>query len=130
MKLLILTSSFPPEAEGAATHLPEMAAALQKRGHRVHVLAIVNRHEVRDSFSFRVKRISRSQVRFIRDLRILFQLIREARKCNVFYIYGIWWQAALVAAFIFFVPWTVIVIVSRRSMERRIRDRIVEGDDR
>jgi glycosyltransferase involved in cell wall biosynthesis len=97
MKVLILTSAFPPEAEGAATHLPEMAAALQSKGHRIQVLAQVNRHEVRDSYSFRVRRISRSQFRLVRDLRVLFTLFKICRKCDAIYTYGIWWQASLVS---------------------------------
>ncbi|MGE4157790.1 MAG: glycosyltransferase family 4 protein [Planctomycetota bacterium] len=97
MKIAILTSAFPPEAEGAATHLPELAQALQERGHRVQVVAVVNRQEIRDSYPFRVRRISRSQFPLVRDARILMHLIRAARKSQVLYAYDLWWQASLAA---------------------------------
>jgi len=126
MRILFLTSAFPPEAEGAATHLPEIAEALQQKGHRVDVLAIVNRHEVKDTYSFRVKRISRSQVSLVRNFRILWQLVKEGRKANVFYTYGVWWQAAI-ASMITGTPW-VVKFTGDKLWEESVENNQTEAD--
>lgn len=126
MRILFLTSTFPPESEGAATHLPELAESLQQVGHRVRVLAVVNRHEIKDAYPFSVKRISRSQVSLIRNIRVLWNLINEGRKSQVIYTYGIWWQA-LVASFITGRPW-VIKYVGDRIWEEQIERGLTTED--
>ena len=126
MRILFLTSAFPPESEGAATHLPELAESLQQVGHRVRVLAVVNRHEIKDAYPFRVKRISRSQVSIVRNLRVLWHLINEGRKSQIIYTYGIWWQA-LIASFITGRPW-VIKFVGDEIWEEQIEKQLTTED--
>jgi 1,2-diacylglycerol 3-alpha-glucosyltransferase len=126
MRILFLTSAFPPESEGAATHLPELAESLQLAGHRVRVVAVVNRHEIKDTYPFRVKRISRSQFWPVRQIRVLFTLINEGRRSQVIYSYGIWWQA-LLAALITGRPW-VIKFVGDQIWEEEIENEGTQDD--
>jgi len=126
MRILFLTSAFPPESEGAATHLPELCESLQQSGHRVSVLAVVNRHEIKDTYPFRVKRISRSQVSLVRSLRVLWNLINHGKKAQVIYTYGVWWQAA-VASFITGTPW-VIKFVRDNIWEEQVEKGLTQDD--
>lgn len=96
MRLLIVTGIFPPDAGGPATYVPQIAAALAERGHRVTVLTLSDGADHEDArHMFRVVRMPRRQLRLIRLLRTIFAMLKLGWESDLLFINGLAMEATL-----------------------------------
>ena len=87
MRVLIVTSIFPPEVGGPATYVPMLAAGLHERGHMVKILTLSEPRQMQhqDKYTFEVVRVSRAGPRSRRALRLLKEAARLAGNADVVY---------------------------------------------
>lgn len=96
MQILIVTGIFPPDAGGPATYVPQIAAALAERGHRVTVLTLSDGADHEDArHMFRVVRVPRRQLRLIRWLRTIFAVLKLGWESDLLFINGLAMEATL-----------------------------------
>ena len=85
MRVLIVTSIFPPDIGGPATYVPMIARALHDRGHGVTVVTGSDRDDLgsADGLPFSVVRLNRQRSRLIRKLEAFKRIYKLARGVDV-----------------------------------------------
>ncbi len=96
LKILITTGIFPPDIGGPATYVPRIAAALAGRGHRVTVVAPMDRGipDPVEQPAYRLVRFPRpKRVRYLNFFvemgRAVWAVWRESRHCDVIFHNGL-----------------------------------------
>lgn len=96
MKVLLVTSIFPPDIGGPATYVPQVAQALSERGHQIIVVTLGDRVDHDDRiYPFRVIRLPRRIFKPWRWLRTVAVLVRLGRRSDVLFVNGLAMEAAL-----------------------------------
>ena len=87
MRVLIVTSIFPPEIGGPATYVPMLATGLHERGHTVKVLTLSEPEHMRhrDTYPYEIVRVSGAGPRPRRALSLLKETARLAGNADVVY---------------------------------------------
>lgn len=90
VKVLIVSGIFPPDIGGPATFVPEIASALQGRGHQVAVVTLSDRGvgTVADRL-FTVMRVPRRTPWPWRQIRTVLQIASAGRSCDLLFINGL-----------------------------------------
>lgn len=96
MRILIVTSIFPPDVGGPATYVPHIATWLCARGHGVIVLTLSEGEGSEDIGNpLRVQRLKRKQFKPWRWLRTIHEILRHGRHCDLLFVNGLAMEAAL-----------------------------------
>ena len=89
MKILILTSIYPPDIGGPATYLPILAEGLIKRGHQVRILTLGQSEENRRAVEVcPVYRIDRQQTIPARFMKVAGEILRLGRAGDLLFVNG------------------------------------------
>jgi len=99
MKVLIVTGIFPPDIGGPARHVPILASNLVKNGYDVTgVITLAdNKKSGHRVYNFKVVRISRSQNRFIRTMKLIWEIYKLSKGADVVYLNGLVFEGILAA---------------------------------
>ena len=96
MKVLIVTGIFPPDIGGPATYVPQVAAALARRGHQITVLTLSDETcSFCPEYTFPVVRLPRWAFKPWRWLRAVAEIIRLGREVDVLFVNGLALEAVL-----------------------------------
>ncbi len=95
MRILVVTGIFPPDIGGPATYVPQVAASLAKRGHRITTLTLADRVDHRDQYPFKVVRLARQRFKPWRWVRTIFEIARLGRDADLLFVNGLAMEAAL-----------------------------------
>ena len=96
MRVLLVSGIWPPDVGGPASHAPELAAWLQRRGHRVEVLTTVDAAPRVESYP--VHWVSRRLPPGVRHAAVVAQVAWRARRADVVYATSMVGRASLAAA--------------------------------
>ena len=102
MRILIVTGIFPPDIGGPATYVPEIAKALQERGHEVSVVTTSEPEWLEfndDEHTFPVYRMNRRRPLGLRSFHFARVISHHARKADVVLANGLLPEAT-VASFL------------------------------
>ena len=98
MKILIVTGIFPPDIGGPATYVPEIAKALQQRGHQVTVVTGAEpEHLHRDDgrHPFPVHRVNRRTNLLYRSFQFIKTIFHHIKKADVVFANGVFVETTL-----------------------------------
>jgi glycosyltransferase involved in cell wall biosynthesis len=93
LRVLIVSGIWPPDVGGPASHAPELAGFLQRRGHEVEVVTTAPRAPVPESYP--VRWTSRRIPVGLRHLASAATIGRRARAAEVVYSTGMYGRCAL-----------------------------------
>jgi glycosyltransferase involved in cell wall biosynthesis len=124
VKVLIVSGIWPPDVGGPASHAPEVAEALQARGHEVEVVTMADRAPAATPYA--VHWVSRQLPRGLRHARAALLVARAARRADVVYSTGMAGRSALGSA----LARTPLVqkLTSDPTYERSLRYGLYGGD--
>jgi len=95
LRVICVTSIFPPDIGGPATYLPQICEALSARGHRVTLVTLSDSTAASDGYPFQVVRVPRRTFRPWRSLRTTVMLARLSRQADVLFVHGLALEAVL-----------------------------------
>jgi len=97
MRILITSDIFPPDVGGPATYVPRIADELVQRGHQVTVVtySAVRSHQLDDTYSFPIVRVSLAPPRWRRIPRTLSAILTHGRNVDVIYANGLVTESVL-----------------------------------
>lgn len=124
MKVVVVTGIWPPDVGGPATHAPEVADFLRRRGHAVEVVTTADRAPAPEEYP--VHWVSRRIPMGLRHLRVADVLRRAGRRADVVYSTGMVGRSAL-GATLGRVP-LVLKLTSDPTYERSVRYRFYTAD--
>jgi glycosyltransferase involved in cell wall biosynthesis len=93
VRVLIVSGIWPPDVGGPASHAPEVAAELTKRGHAVEVVTNADRPPAQERFP--VHWVPRRLPRGARHVRAVLLIAERARRADVVYSTGMVGRSAL-----------------------------------
>jgi glycosyltransferase involved in cell wall biosynthesis len=96
MRVLIVSGIWPPDVGGPASHAPELAEFLLRRGHSVEVCITADAAPAPRPYA--VRWVSRRLPRGIRHLAVAAGVARRARRADVVYATSMLGRAAVAAA--------------------------------
>lgn len=88
MKLLVVTSIFPPDHGGPASYVPALCSALAER-HQVSVVTLSDEVGGHEHYPFSVLRIRRGMNRVLRFARVVAEVRRRSRDADTVYLNGL-----------------------------------------
>lgn len=95
MRCVIVTGVFPPDIGGPATYVPQIAAGLTRRGHRVTVVTLSDHvDEEEPARPYAVVRLPRRDWKPRRQVRTIVAIARAAREASVLLASGLALEAA------------------------------------
>ncbi len=101
MKFTLITGIYPPDIGGPATFVPQLAAELQARGHKVQSLSLRSPNQSKRQYlEWDEYFISREGVVALRFLKTVWKIIKVARKSDVIFANGLHQEAATANFFI------------------------------
>ena len=124
MKVEVVSGIWPPDVGGPASHAPELAAWLRRRGHDVEVFVTAAEAPAREEYP--VRWVSRRLPPGVRHAAVVASLARRARHADVVYTTGMFgrsWAGASGARR----PY-VVKLTADPAFERARRRSIVGGD--
>lgn len=83
MRVVIVSGIWPPDVGGPASHAPELAEFLCRRGHSVHVVTTATAQPAPEPYD--VAWVSRRLPGGIRHIRVALEVFRRARRADVVY---------------------------------------------
>lgn len=98
MKILIVTGIFPPDIGGPATYVPEIAKALQQRGHQVTVVTSAEPEHLNfddGQHPFPVHRVNRRTNLLIRSFQIIKTIFHHIKKADLVFANGFFVETTL-----------------------------------
>jgi glycosyltransferase involved in cell wall biosynthesis len=91
--VLVVSGIWPPDVGGPASHAPEVAAELTRRGHEVEVVTNAERAPAPEQYA--VHWVPRRMPRGVRHLRAVLLVARRAGRADVVYSTGMVGRSAL-----------------------------------
>lgn len=118
MKICIVSGIFPPDIGGPASYVPRIAEELAARENQISVVCLSEslKHDDVDSYSFPVRRISRSMFKPMRILKTISTIYETAKDSNLIYVNGLSMESTI-AAWMLGIP-TVHKVVGDYAWER------------
>jgi len=98
MKILIVTGIFPPDIGGPATYVPEIAKALQQRGHQVTVVTSAEPEHLNfddGRHPFPVHRVNRRTNLLLRSFQFIKTTFHHIKKADVVFANGFFVETTL-----------------------------------
>jgi hypothetical protein len=123
MKVEIVSGIWPPDVGGPATHAPELAAWLQRRGHRVEALVTADRAPPPEAYP--VRWVSRRLPVGVRHAEVVRRLVARGRRADVVYATSMLGRSAA-ASTVTRTP-LVLKVTSDPAFERARRRGAVDG---
>ncbi len=124
MRVLLVTGIWPPDVGGPASHAPDLASFLARRGHRVEVVTTADRPPRGEAYP--VRWVSRRLAVGVRHAAAAALVARRARAADVVYATGMVGRAALGCA-LARRP-LVVKLTSDEAFERARRRGLFAGD--
>ncbi len=84
MRILVVTSIFPPEIGGPATYVKEFASRARDRGHEVRIVTLSDA-KPDDLEAVEIRSVKRGGNKLLRQSALLKRIMESARKCDVIY---------------------------------------------
>jgi glycosyltransferase involved in cell wall biosynthesis len=128
VKILIVTSIFPPDIGGPATYVPILADGLNKRGHLVRILTFghaEDSHRLKENYQ--VDRIDRNQTASNRFLAMTRGIIRLGRGKDLIFVNGRLLPEVMAVRTALGLP-VVAKVVGDAAWEKAIRTRRINHD--
>jgi len=102
LKILIVTGIFPPDSGGPASYVPEISRSLTERGHKITSVVTLSDSLVHNDskYIFPIKRILRSQNRFIRLIRTLSEIKNLAKSSDIIFLNGLTFEGIIATKFL------------------------------
>jgi glycosyltransferase involved in cell wall biosynthesis len=122
--VLIVSGIWPPDVGGPASHAPDVARFLARRGHEVEVVTTAERAPAPETY--RVRWVSRSLPVGVRHLRGAALVRSRARRADVVYTTGMFGRSSA-GALAARRPY-VVKLTADPAFERSRRRGLVEGD--
>ena len=95
-RILITTGIFPPDIGGPATFIPSFAEFLSLNKFKVRVITLSDDSKKEDSqYPFKVLRIKRIEMRWLRTLITTTKIARELRSSDIVFCNGLYLETAL-----------------------------------
>lgn len=96
MKVLVVTGIFPPDIGGPATYVPQVAAALVEREHKVTVVTLSDAQSPDDhSYPFFVVRLRRGMFKPLRIILTVVTLLRLGKQAELLFVNGLYLEAVI-----------------------------------
>ena len=97
IKILIVTSIFPPDVGGPASYVPQIATALAEEEHRIILVTLSDQldHPDDSEYPFRVVRLPRRIFKPYRWWQTVWTLFQLGRDADVLFVNGLAMEAAL-----------------------------------
>ncbi len=96
MKILVVTSIFPPDHGGPASYVPAICTALSDH-HQVQVITLADDVNSSDYYPFSIVRIPRQMNRLLRTIKVISEIYRCAKFSDVVYLNGLVFEGVLAA---------------------------------
>jgi glycosyltransferase involved in cell wall biosynthesis len=124
VKVLVVSGIWPPDVGGPASHAPEVAGYLARRGHRVEVVTTASSAPAKEAYD--VRWVRRDRPPGIRHLQGAALVRARARRADVVYTTGMFGRSAL-GARLAGRPY-VLKLTADPAHERARRRALSEGD--
>jgi len=124
LNVLVVSGIWPPDVGGPASHAPDVARFLRRRGHGVEVVVTADATPARETYP--VHWVSRALPKGAVHARTAVEVARRARTADVVYTTGMFGRSALGAA-LARRPY-VVKLTADPAFERARRRGIVDGD--
>ena len=124
MKVLVVSGIWPPDVGGPASHAPDVADFLQRRGHKVDVVTTADK--LPSPRPYPVHAVSRRHPVGVRHVRGAALVRRHAGRADVVYTTGMFGRSALGSS-LARTPY-VVKLTADPAFERSRRRGFVEGD--